>query len=392
MNVLFVTREYPPYSVGGVAKYVFWLKKSLVGLGVECTVLSFGNPSDNNENVIFVPPKSSFSAKKLGLKDNLMIFQDLKTINKIADSLFIDRKFDVIHVADPYLGPFIGSSKVVTTVHDTSVGELRFMLGNIRTVSDVKYSVFFATVGPLLELLTLQKSKLAIAVNEHIKDELCKSYGFPERKISVITNGVQVPNVISKDIAKKKLDLPANELLVFSACRLIPRKRMDVIIHAIKILVENGVKNFSVVICGDGPQRLSLLNLVDKLGLSDKIRFTGWVAEEDLKLYYEAADIFVLASDYEGFPISLLEALANEAASVSSNISPLILTERVNGLIFERGSREQLAQKLKLLLEDSELRLSIARAGREKAKHFDWGNVALETKETYEKMLSLSRR
>ena len=387
MKVLFLTREYPPYSVGGVAKYVFWLSKSLAELGVKCKVLSFGDPSDSSNGVVFITPKSSFSAKKLSVKDNLMIFQDLRTINRIADDLFIDEEFDVLHVADPYLGPFIKSPNIVTTVHDTSVGELRFMLRNIRTVLDIKYSIFFASLGPLLEYLTLKKSKGVIAVDEHIKDELCKSYAIPERKIRIIVNGVPIPDIISKDIAKKRLGLLENKLLIFSACRLIPRKRIDILIKAVKILSENNVKNFSVVICGDGPQKHFLLRLVDKYGLSNTIRFLGWVSEEELQLHYEAADIFVLTSEYEGFPISLLEALAYGVAPVCSNISPMILTEGVNGLVFACRNSEQLAKKLELLSYDTKLRLSISRAARELSKQFTWKKVAVETKTFYETLL-----
>ena len=167
-----------------------------------------GNPYESNEEVSFVTPVSSFSVKKTSAKDNLLIFQDLKTINRLADKLFVKGSFDVIHVADPYLGPYLNSSNIVTTVHDTSVGELRFMLGNIRTVTDMKYSIFFAFLGPWLEQLTLRKSKSIIAVNEHIKHELCTSYGISSRRIDVITNGVEIPNTILKDTAKEKLSLP----------------------------------------------------------------------------------------------------------------------------------------------------------------------------------------
>jgi len=387
MKVLFLTREYPPYSVGGVAKYVFWLSKSLARLNVEVKVLSFGNPSDSNNEVTFFTPNSSLSANKVGVKDNLKICQDLRTINRIADNFFVDGQFDVLHIADPYLGPFIKSPNMVTTVHDTSVGELRFMLRNIRTVLDVKYSIFFSSLGPLLEHFTLKRSKAVVAVNDHIKNELGRYYGISQRRINVIVNGVSIPDVILKEEAKKKIGLNENDLLIFSACRLIPRKRMDLLIKAVKILTENGMKNFSVIICGDGPQKHSLLNLVDEYGLSGKIKFTGWVPEENLMLYYEAADIFVLSSEYEGFPISLLEALAYEVAPVCSNISPMILTERINGLIFERGNFKQLAEKLRLMLENAELRMSIAQAGGELAKQFDWIKVALKTKKIYETLL-----
>jgi glycosyltransferase involved in cell wall biosynthesis len=111
------------------------------------------------------------------------------------------------------------------------------------------------------------------------------------------------------------------------------------------------------------------------------------VSEEELQLHYEAADIFVLTSEYEGFPISLLEALAYGVAPVCSNISPMILTEGVNGLVFACRNSEQLAKKLELLSYDTKLRLSISRAARELSKQFTWKKVAIETKTFYETLL-----
>jgi len=391
MKVLFLTREYPPYSVGGIAKYVFWLSRSLVKLGVKCKVLSIGDPDDGSSDVIYVAPESSLCAKKESIKDNLMILHDIKRMDTIASNFFDTGEFDVLHVVDPYLGPFIRTRSIVTTVHDTSVGELRFMVRNLRTILDIKYSVFFASLGPLLEHLTLKKSKAVIAVDEHVKNELCKSYGMPEGRIRVVANGVAIPNTVSKDTAKKRLGLMANELLIFSACRLIPRKRIDILIKAVRILLEDRVEDFSVVVCGDGPQRHFLLRLADRYGLSSKIRFPGWVSEEELQSYYEAADIFVLTSEYEGFPISLLEALAYGVAPVCSNISPMILTEGVNGLVFASRSSEHLAKKLKLLDYDTQLRLSISEAARELSKKFSWEKVAVETKGIYETLLAGER-
>jgi glycosyltransferase involved in cell wall biosynthesis len=133
-----------------------------------------------------------------------------------------------------------------------------------------------------------------------------------------------------------------------------------------------------------------LLKLVTEKGLRDKIRILGWVPEEKLHLYYEAADIFVLSSEYEGFPISLLEALAFGAACVSSDISPMILSDGLNGLIFQRGNVAHLVNKLKMLMDDQELRISVSKAGRELAEQYDWDKVAAETKTVYEALLSSS--
>jgi glycogen(starch) synthase len=388
MKVLFLTREYPPYSVGGIAKHVFWLSKSLAKLGVKCKVLSFGDPSDSSNDVLFITPKSSLCAKKVSLKDNLMILQDIKRLDQIADDVFDAGEFDILHVVDPYLGPFIKSHNNVTTVHDTSVGELRSMIHNVKTGVDVKYALFFASLGPILEYSTLARAKAVIAVNQHIKDELTRYYRLSNGKVKVIPNGVIIPHILSKHKAKKELGFPQDHIIIFSACRVIPRKRLDVLIRAIKILVKNRIVNLSVIICGDGPQRVFLQNLVKKNNLMDRIRFEGWVSEKLLQSYYEAADIFVLTSEYEGHPISLLEALSYEAASVCSNIPSIMLTDGVNGLKFECGNHEQLAEKLELLIQNPKLRFSISRAGGQLAKRFDWQKVALETRVVYERLLS----
>jgi len=388
MKVLFLTREFPPYSVGGIAKHIFWLSKSLAELGVKCKVLSFGDPSDSSNNVIFITPQSSLSPKKVSARDNLRILLDIKRIDRIADDLFDTGEFDVLHVEDPYLGPFIKSHNNVTTVHDTSVGELCSMIHNIQTGLDIKYALFFVSLGPILEHLTLARAKEVIAVHQHISDELRRYYGLSDRKVKVIPNGVIIPHDLSKHRAKKELGFPRDHIIIFSACRLIPRKRLDVLIQAVKILVKNRIDDFSVIICGNGPQRVFLETLVEKNDLTDRIRFEGWVSEKLLQSYYEAADIFTLTSEYEGHPVSLLEALSYECAPVCSNIPSIsMMTNGVNGLTFECGNHKQLARKLELLIRNPKLRFSISRAGGDLAKQFTWRRVALETKALYEGLL-----
>jgi len=386
MRVLFLTREFPPNSVGGIAKHILWLSDNLSRLGITCKVLSYGDPSDSNDMVTFITPESSLSPGKVRLRDNLMILRDIRRIDKIADDLLKKEEFDIIHVEDPYLGPFLQSPRVVTTVHDTSVGELHSMIHNVHTIVDVKYSVFFASLGPILERLTLSRTRKIIAVSKHIKNELAKYYFIPFNKIKVIPNGVVVPSILSKYGAKKKLGFSADNVVILSVSRLIPRKRLDILIRALELLTQNGINNFTAIICGDGPQKLFLQNLVRKKNLSEKVKIKGWVSEELLRLYYEAADIFALTSEYEGHPISLLEALAYNDASVCSDIPSVMLTDGIDVLKFRCGNPEELSQKLELLIRRPDLRHTIARAGMKVVRQFEWQKVASETREVYEEL------
>jgi len=389
MKVLFLTREYPPHSIGGISKHIFWLVKNLKKMGVKCKVLSFGDPKSSTREVFFINPESSVSVYKNSLKHNLRIISDIKKINKIADNIVSKEGFDIIHVEDPYFGPFLKFRNIVTTVHDTSIGEIQSMINNIRTILDIKYFIYFASLGQILEYLTFRKTKKIITVSGHIKKRLIKYYGIKNKKIKVIPNGVFIPDTVSKDVSKKEIGLDADSVLIFSASRLIPRKRLDVLIKAVRILSDNGIKNFYVTICGDGPQKMFLLDLIESYNLGNKITLTGWIPEELLLKYYEAADIFVMPSEYEGMPIGLLEALSYDVVPICSDIPELrqIITDELNGFLFEKGNFKELALKIQRLILDKKMRNFISNNGRLFIKKFDWKNIALYTKSIYEKIL-----
>lgn len=111
MNVLFVTREYPPFVVGGIGVHTFKLVEHLTKLGVSCNVISFGNEQFSTENVHFVNPSSSIMETSDGtLSSNVRIPFDILRFSRIANKMIQKKKFDIIHVEEPYVGPFINGS------------------------------------------------------------------------------------------------------------------------------------------------------------------------------------------------------------------------------------------------------------------------------------------
>ena len=122
-----------------------------------------------------------------------------------------------------------------------------------------------------------------------------------------------------------------------------------------------------MLITGDGPSRPALVNQAKQLGLGDLVKFPGWVSREELELYFQAADIFVMASEYEaGRPITLLEAMSFEDAAVSSRIDgiPGLMTDNVDGLLFPVGDSVYLSKRLWKLLSDASLRLRLSSSAR----------------------------
>ncbi len=390
MNVLFVTREYPPFEVGGVAVHTFNLVNALEALGVGCHVLSFGDPAYSTSQVTFIEPHSSVISKA-----NLPVYMDLKIpfdvlrLTKAVNHLLRKARFDVVHVQEPYVGAFVKHANKITTIHDTSVGEIQAILNQQLTSTTLKRVAFYTVFGLFYELMCAASSTRVIVPASQVKAELERFYGVSEGKLSIVRNGVVIPQLTAatnKASAKQALGLDPKKPLIFTSAQHIARKRLDTLLLALKQLRNQGLTDYTVVIGGNGPINNHLLNLTEKLGLSGAILFPGWLTREKLTAYQEAADIFVLTSEYEAGPISLLEAMSWKAAAVTSDIQgfPSLMQDGVDGLLFPVGDYTAVSGCLKKLLTDESLRMRLSVAARAFAEQFDWTTVAQQTLRIYQ--------
>jgi len=118
-------------------------------------------------------------------------------------------------------------------------------------------------------------------------------------------------------------------------------------------------------------------------GVGDRIQFCGFVSDADLLQLYNACDVFVFPSFYEGFGLPVLEAMACGRAVVSSNTSSL--PEVVDGaaLLFDPYAVDEIVRAIADLLLDSELRARMERLGLQRAAHFSWQKTAQRTLEVF---------
>ncbi len=156
MKVLFLTREYPPFEIGGIAVHTYNLVKNMSELGISCKVLSFGDESFSNDEVTFVNPSSSIIEREnvsLGL--NARIPLDLLRFSRAANRLLKNEKFDIIHVEEPYVGALVspsGREVKVSTFHTTSFGEIKAMIGHSIGGYSLKRAFFYSSLGFLLRI------------------------------------------------------------------------------------------------------------------------------------------------------------------------------------------------------------------------------------------------
>ena len=220
----------------------------------------------------------------------------------------------------------------------------------------------------------LQACRHLICVSEGLKREALK-LGTPDDKVSVIGNGVDADRFRRGDAgtARESLGLPRGATVILSVGHLRGLKGFHLLIEACARL---GREDVTLVIAGDGPERGALGRLAGSLGLGDRVRFPGAVRNEDLPRYYQAADLFALASSGEGWPNVLCEAQACGLPAVATDVRgvPEIVRDDSLGLLVRERSADGLRAGLEAALSRDWDRDSIESVGRSRT----WDSVAEE--------------
>lgn len=231
--------------------------------------------------------------------------------------------------------------------------------------------VFIALLGTKIKIIqtvrndpvTVPKSKIKRALRNallifswkgFVQTEAQRSY-FPNivrKKLSVI------PNPIANEFFSVRADLIANDEIVMVG-RLEDQKNHELLIEACKILREKKI-DFKVYIYGEGSKELTIREQIDNANLAEQIKLCGRTL--DVAEVYRNAGIYVLTSEFEGMPNSLMEAMAAGLACVSTNCptgpSDLIIDKK-NGYLIDVGDVKMLAQRLEILLNSPSRRKAI---------------------------------
>ena len=211
---------------------------------------------------------------------------------------------------------------------------------------------------------------------------------FPEARLMVIANGVDIPDTArfspaTREAARAALGVPARVPLIGTVARLEPAKNLQMLLQAARIVCERFPEaRFALV--GNGSERASLEKLAATLGISEKVLFTGEVAHSDLVL--PAFDMFVLCSRFEGMPNVLLEAGAWGLPLISTPVGGTveIVLETKTGFLTPMGDAPALAERICTLLEQPDLAASFGRAARSHVmEHFSTGTMVQRYEAVY---------
>jgi len=371
MKVLMISRAVNKY--GGISRYIAEIAER-ISYENEVHILSawYGI---NNSNITlhqYTIPKKPYS---------LQIFTSFLKVSKLARKL--DRKFhfDVIHSSECE-----GNYQHIITAHSCVRGAYEKLKWNNILVDAIRRIRPFVALGLKFEMLIYTKRRYnkIIAVSKGVKEELIYYYNLPSEDIVVIPNGVDLeefkPDKEKRRKIRETYEIADDEVVLMFSGYEFRRKGLEYIIKALP-LVKGEVK--FLVVGKDDPNYYK--KLASKLGVLDKIIFTGFVP--DISEYYAASDLFVFPTLYEPFGLVITEALASGLPVIVSEFAGAtdIMNDGREGLLLKDPTNpKEIAEKVNILVEDENLRKQMSRNARRTAEKYSWDIIAEKILKVYE--------
>ncbi len=283
---------------------------------------------------------------------------------------------DVLH-APVFVGPIFAPCPMVVTIHDLSF---------------IRFPELFRTANRLyltvMTRLSARRARRLIAVSAHAASESAELLGVSRERINVIYHGVDprfrpLPDE-AIDAFRQKQSIP--ERFVLFVGTLEPRKNLSRLVEAFARIQDQQTR--LILVGGRGWLYDDLFADVETLGLEERVTFTGYVPNEDLPLWYNAATVLAYPSLYEGFGLPVLEAQACGTPVLTSNVSSLPEAAGDAGMLVDPYHVEAIAEGLNALLTDEVQRQTLREAGLAHARGYTWAHTARETADVYRRAVS----
>ena len=201
---------------------------------------------------------------------------------------------------------------IIHTVHNLARAETRH-----RVLRAVNRRAFSHGVVP-------------VALNEEVRSSICREYALPPSAVPVVGNGID----LDAFRGPQRRGLRGAGARLLCVARLAPAKNHALLLQTVARLRESG-RDVSLTLVGDGPLRGALEERARELGISERVRFAG--RRTDTAAFYRDCDLFVLLSDYEGMPMSIIEAMASGLPVVATRAGGVaeLVDDGVNGALVE---------------------------------------------------------
>lgn len=290
------------------------------------------------------------------------------------------QQLDLLHVPG-FDAPVWQPCPTILTVHDL-IGMV--FPHNLPPVS----RFYWATWLPF----TVRFAAHIMADSEHTRQDIIRLLNIPASRISVVMMGIEpmyqpLTDPTLLDAVRHKYQLPAQFILFVST--LEPRKGIDTLLDAFARLPN---KSVGLVLAGKrGWYTDQIFAQLERLRLTDRVIFTDFVPDDDLIALYNAAELLAFPSRYEGYGLTVLEAMACGTPVVCSNASSLPEIAGDATILVPPDAPDQLAEAMQRVLDNPSLQAEMREKGRQQAARFTWAETAHRTIAVYEQVLQAGR-
>ena len=263
----------------------------------------------------------------------------------------------------------------------------------IITVYDLSF-LHFPEQFPILQRLYLssqtrrscRQAQRIITISQSSRQDVHHFFGVPLAQIDVVMPGVEP---VYRPLSKAEVDaFKASQGLdrfMLHVGTLQPRKNIPVLLEALARLDDSAVK--LVLVGGKGWLYDEIFQQVQAMGLTDRVIFTGYVPDDALPLWYNAAELLLFPSVYEGFGLPMVEAMACGTPVIASNSSSIPEAVGEAGLLFAPNDVETLVNHVTAVLTNATLRNKLIKQGLHHAQTFSWERAGQQTADVYRRAM-----
>lgn len=372
LKVAMIGHKRIPSREGGVEIVVEELSTRMVKKGIEVTCYN-----RKGKHALDKSQKVNHIKEYKGVKLKSVLTIDVKGLAAMTSSFFgaikiLFSKNNIVHFHAE--GPcamipiikFFSKKKIIVTIHGLDWQRAKW--GGFAT----KYIKFG-------EKMAAKYADEIIVLSENVKKYFKDTYN---RETNFIPNGVNKPEIKDANIIKDKINLAKDSYILFLG-RLVPEKGIHYLIEA----YNKTNTNKKLVIAGGSSDTDTYFNeLKEKAKDNKNIIFTGFVQGEELEELYSNAYIYVLPSDLEGMPLSLLEAMSYKNCCLTSDIPECKTVMDNNGVTFKKSDVNDLKEKLQYLVDNVDKVNKYKSEVQEYIlKKYNWDDVVDKTIELYKK-------
>ena len=303
MNILITVGIFPP-DIGGPASFVPKISNFLIENGHNLKIICLSQVGNNHI-------EDNLDVIRIRRSNNLPI-RWLKTIYQIVKN---GRNSDLIFVnglgVESAIAALMLKKKLIRKIVGDPVWERAYNQKKTSESFDEfqnnKHS-FLIEVQKLLRNWSVNSAEVVITPSDHLKN-FVSELGF-NNEILKINNGVEITDIKRTNVHKADINL-----LIIS--RLVIQKNINIVIEAMELL-DN--KNVKLSIIGEGGEFNKLEGVIHELNLQNRVQLLGKIDNNKISQFLLTADIFIQASDYEGLPHSVLEAINYEIPILSTEV------------------------------------------------------------------------